>query len=268
MSNNKLFHKELSMTQFSGYAKYFDDMYVQKPYEKEVDQLEAFWVKHSPHPVKNIVSFGCGTGTYEIILAKRGYTVTGVDLSPDMLKEATEKITQAGMSDHITLLQGDMCEAKSYGEFDAVIMMFNIAGYVHTPDAMTKLAKNVTTNLKSGGTFIFDAWNEVAVVADPPTDRTKVIEKDGGQITRVTRGSLDKEAKLVLIKFEVSEEHDGKVVHSVSEDHPMRYWGVSELTDSLKMGGLTVQNTTSFADPSKPVSGNEWDMYVVATKPE
>lgn len=254
------------MTQFSGYAKYYDDMYVQKPYEQEVDQLEKFWAQHSPHPVKNILSLGCGTGTYEIILAKRGYQVTGVDISVEMLLMAKQKIAEANVTDQVILQQGDVRELKDYGDFDAVIMMFNIAGYLHTPADLTQLSINVAHNLKSGGTFIFDAWNEPAVVADPPTDRTKVVAKDRGQITRVTKGFLDNSAKLVKIIFEVSEEIDGQITNSVSEDHPMRYWDIPELTLALKAGGLNVVSTTSFANPKEPASAHEWDMYVVAAK--
>lgn len=254
------------MTQFSGYAKYYDDMYGQKPYEQEVDQLEKFWAKHSPHPVKKILSLGCGTGTYEIILAKRGYQVTGVDISSEMLEVAKQKILVANVSEKINLLQGDIRELKDYGDFDAVIMMFNIVGYLHTPADLAKLSSNVAHNLKPGGTFIFDAWNEPAVVADPPTDRTKIVAKDRGQITRVTKGFLETSAKLVKIKFEVSEEMDGQITNSVSEDHPMRYWDIPELTTAIKLGGLNVLSTTSFANPDQPASVHEWDMYVVAAK--
>lgn len=254
------------MNQFAGYAKYYDDMYQTKPYDREVAQIKAFWAKYSPHTVKNILSFGCGTGTYEILLAKLGYTVTGVDLSQDMLDEAAKKIRSAGVSDKITLEQGDMRDLKVRGEFDAVLMMFNIAGYLHTPADMTKMATNVAGNLKPGGIFIFDAWHDQAVVLDPPTDRTKVIEKDGEKITRVTKGKLDQARKLVKIRFEVSVEKDGEITNSVNEDHPMRYWGLEETKAALRAGGLTLLTTTSFADVSKPVTDAEWDMFVVAQK--
>lgn len=254
------------MNQFAGYAKYYDDMYIQKPYKHEVDQLEAFWSKHSPHPVKTILSLGCGTGTYEIILAKHGYTITGMDLSQDMLDQAAVKIKAAGVSEQVSLVQGDMRAAKKLGEFDAVLMMFNIAGYLHTPADMTALATNVTTNLKPGGIFIFDAWYGPAVIVDPPSDRTKVIEKDGSKISRLTKGSLDKGQKFVKIIFEVTEEKNGQKTEQVIEEHPMRYWELDEVRDALEAGGLKLKETTSFHDTAKPVSSTEWDMYVVAQK--
>lgn len=254
------------MSQFAGYAKYYDDMYAQKPYDHEVDQLEAFWQKYSPHPVKTVLSLGCGTGTYEILLAKRGYTVVGVDLSADMLSNAKEKIDHAHLSDKVSLFQGDIRDKVKRGNFDAVIMMFNIAGYMHSKEDMSKLAINVAENLKEGGTFVFDAWNEPSVVADPPSDRTKVIEKENSKIIRTTKGVLDTQNKLVKITFHVSEESKDTTKTEVTEDHPMRYWGRNELTDALSSGGLTVRDMTSFADSTQPISEREWDIYVIATK--
>ena len=254
------------MNQFAGYAKFYDDMYQNKPYEEEVDNIELFFKKHSNIPVKNILSLGCGTGTYEIILAKRGYTVHGVDLSRDMLDKAKQKINLAGVGDKITLEQGDMTNIKIDGQYDAVLMMFNIAGYVHTQIAFTKLSANVSSCLKTGGVFIFDAWNEPAVVADPPTDRTKVVEKNGKTITRVTKGHLDLLNKLVKISFDVTEEEGGVKNQQVTEDHPMRYFSVSELHNALKSGGLVFIEATSFTNTEKPVSDKEWDMFVVSRK--
>ncbi len=44
--------------------------------------------------IKNpkIVDFACGTGSQSIAFAKKGYSVIGIDLSPDMLKIARKKI--------------------------------------------------------------------------------------------------------------------------------------------------------------------------------
>jgi 2-polyprenyl-3-methyl-5-hydroxy-6-metoxy-1,4-benzoquinol methylase len=52
-----------------------------------------------------IIDIGCGTGRHSIELAKRGYSVTGVDLSGSMLERAREK---AGQNDvQIDFLQLD-----------------------------------------------------------------------------------------------------------------------------------------------------------------
>lgn len=254
------------MNQFNAYAKYYDDMYQNKDYVAETDLIERVFTRFSKTPVKKILSLGCGTGTYEIELAKRGYTITGVDISAQMLQEAKTKIARSGLSDKITLVEGDIRQLKPLGRFDAVIMMFNIAGYLPTPADLTAVTAGAATHLSQGGVFLFDAWYAPAVVADPPTDRTKVIEKDGSKITRVTRGSLDPEHKLVKISFEVIEEKNGKSVAHVTEDHPMRYWDIEEIASALGTGGLKLVKTTSFDNLDNDASKEHWDMQVIAEK--
>jgi len=86
------------MNQFANYAKYYDDVYQNKDYAAETDLIESVFSRFSKTPVKKILSLGCGTGTYEIELAKRGYIITGVDISAQMLEGAKSKIEQAGCS--------------------------------------------------------------------------------------------------------------------------------------------------------------------------
>ena len=254
------------MNQFNAYAKYYDDMYQAKDYVKETDLIESVFTRFSTTPVKKILSLGCGTGTYEIELAKRGYTITGVDISVQMLEQAKVKIKQAGVSDKITLIEGDIRKLHSLGQFDAVIMMFNIVGYLHTPADLTAVAAGVAAHLPGGGIFLFDGWYGPAVVANPPTERTKTIEKDGSKITRITHGSLDSAHKLVKISFEVIEEKNSKSTAHITEDHPMRYWDIDEIKEALLAGGLSLTKTTAFDNIDAPVDVSHWDMQVIAAK--
>ena len=257
----------MSQQAFGAYAKYYDDMYRNKEYGKETDLIESVFRSFSGHSVKKILSLGCGTGTYEIELAKRGYTITGVDISADMLAEAKKKISVAGVADKITLIQSDIRDLKGVlGEFDAAIMMFNIAGYLRTLSDMTAVAHSVATRIPEGGIFLFDAWYAPAVVADPPNDRTKVVEKNGSKITRSTKGSLDEVKRLVKITFHVTEEKSGETKNEVTENHPMRYWDIGELKESLESGGLALVKTTSINNLDEPESVGAWDMNVVAKK--
>ncbi len=254
------------MKQFGQYAQYYDDMYKNKSYEEETDLIESVFTKFSSIPVKKVLSLGCGTGTYEILMAKRGYEITGVDISAEMLKQAREKIEAAGFADKIKLVEGDIRSMSFLGSFDATIMMFNIAGYIHTPQDLTAVASSVSSQIPQGGVFLFDAWYGPAVVSDPPLDRTKVVEKDGAKITRVTRGVLDTRNKLVKITFDITVVKDGKTSNSVVEEHPMRYWDVEELEQALKAGGLSMVKATAFDNIDMPADQEHWNMQVVSTK--
>ena len=68
-----------------------------------------------------ILDIGCGTGRHSVELAKRGYSMTGVDLSSGMLAEAKKAADAAGVT--INLIQSDATKFTTLGQFDAAICL-------------------------------------------------------------------------------------------------------------------------------------------------
>ena len=70
----------------AAYASAYDQLYVEKNYASECDMIEALLELGGVRRKKGkLLDLGCGTGNHAIPLARRGYEVTGVDLSEDML---------------------------------------------------------------------------------------------------------------------------------------------------------------------------------------
>ena len=105
-----------------------------------------------------ILDVGCGTGRHAIELSKRGYQVTGVDLSETQLKRAREKAEAAGLS--IDFLCQDARNLPFDGEFDAAIMLCEGGFSLMETDEMNyEILKNVTKSLKPRAKFIFTTLN-------------------------------------------------------------------------------------------------------------
>jgi SAM-dependent methyltransferase len=74
-----------------------------------------------PPPPARIIDIGCGTGWTSFFFAKRGYNVTGVDISADMIKYANQ-IKQREQIDHQLLFHGCDYEKMQYrDEFDCAV---------------------------------------------------------------------------------------------------------------------------------------------------
>ena len=71
-----------------------------------------------PAPPARVADIGCGTGSLSVLLAERGHTVLGVDVSPRMLERARTKAERSGV--HVELLLGDAV-APPVGEVDVVV---------------------------------------------------------------------------------------------------------------------------------------------------
>ncbi|MDX9747012.1 MAG: class I SAM-dependent methyltransferase, partial [Paludibacter sp.] len=105
-----------------------------------------------------IIDIGCGTGRHSIELSRRGYSMTGIDLSASLLKKAREKAEQNGLQ--IEFLQHDARNLPFVNQFDVAIMMCE-GGFplMETDEMNYEILKNVSASLKDKAKFIFTTLN-------------------------------------------------------------------------------------------------------------
>lgn len=105
-----------------------------------------------------ILDIGCGTGRHSIELSKRGYPVTGVDLSETMLARAREKASAENLK--INFIQHDARNLPFDSEFDVAIMLCE-GGFplMETDEMNYEILKNTTKSLKAHCKFIFTTLN-------------------------------------------------------------------------------------------------------------
>ncbi|HJX01871.1 MAG TPA: class I SAM-dependent methyltransferase [Candidatus Humimicrobiaceae bacterium] len=105
-----------------------------------------------------IIDIGCGTGRHSIELAKRGYKVTGIDLSSSLLERAKEKAKAENL--HIDFQKHDARKLTFKNEFDLTIMICEGAFPLMETDEMNyEILKNAYNVLKSKGKIIFTTLN-------------------------------------------------------------------------------------------------------------
>jgi len=105
-----------------------------------------------------LLDVGCGTGRHSIELSKRGYSVTGVDLSASQLARAKEKAEKEGLE--IDFLRYDARKLPFENAFDAAIMLCEGAFPLMETDEMNfEILSSVTKSLKKPGKLIFTTLN-------------------------------------------------------------------------------------------------------------
>ncbi len=251
---------------FNKYSKYYDLIYREKDYKKEAELIEGIIRKFSDIKVKIILSIGCGTCTYEILLAKKGYAITGIDQSKNMLNIAQKKINEQKLKNKIKLIKADAKNFKIDNKFDSVMEMFNIFGYHTTNEDINNVLRNINNSLKMNGIFFFDCWYMPAVLKDRPTDRIKEIKIGAKKIIRKTESRLLLEKNIIEIKFEVGYIEKNKIVEQTKEVHLMRYWSLPELEYILNTNGFEIIKVGNFSNINILPSENHWDILVVAKK--
>lgn len=215
------------MSVFGSYANFYDLLYRDKDYPAEVDFIEALFKKYANGTVKTVLDMGCGTGGHALLLAERGYSVTGVDRSEAMLSIAEEKARKVNGS--AEFFHADIRDFDLNKEFDVVISMFAVMGYQTTNEDFERALLSAGKHLRKGGLFIFDVWFGPAVISQKPGDRVKIIENDDERIIRMTRSSIDIMKHTVDVNFNVMKIRDNKIYEPVDETHRMRFFFPMEL---------------------------------------
>ncbi len=105
-----------------------------------------------------IIDVGCGTGRHAMELSRRGYSVTGIDLSESMLEKAREKARQHNLQ--IDFLCHDARDLPFENRFDVAIMLCE-GGFplMETDEMNFEILRNVSKSLKHRSTFIFTTLN-------------------------------------------------------------------------------------------------------------
>ena len=103
-----------------------------------------------------ILDLGSGTGRMTIELAKRGYDMTGVDCSPEMLDIAKNEAESLGLGDRILWLCQDMREFELYGTVDVTVSCLDCINHLTDTKSLDKCFDLVHNYLIPNGLFIFD----------------------------------------------------------------------------------------------------------------
>jgi 2-polyprenyl-3-methyl-5-hydroxy-6-metoxy-1,4-benzoquinol methylase len=147
--------KQWYETVFENYAETYDKECFTQGTVGEVDFIEK---EINFDKTKTILDIGCGTGRHSIELAKRGYNVTGVDLSNDQLSRAIKKAEKENVKVDFSI--ADARNLPFENRFDLVIMMCEGAFPLMETDEMNfEILKNAHKALKPNGKFIFTTLN-------------------------------------------------------------------------------------------------------------
>jgi SAM-dependent methyltransferase len=252
------------MAVFGSYAHYYDLLYREKDYPGEVDYVDALIKKYATKDAGTILDLGCGTGGHAVLLARKGYRVTGVDRSDAMLAIAEEKKRQGGGS--VEFEKGDISTVRLGRSFDTAIAMFAVMGYQTTNEDLERSLLNTGRHLNRDGLLIFDAWFGPAVITQKPHDRVLIVEEGAGTVIRLTRPVLDILTHTVSVNFTVLHIEDDRVLDYVEETHAMRFFFPKELDFMLAKTGYEVLGMHPFMELDGDLTENDWNMTVIAKK--
>jgi SAM-dependent methyltransferase len=177
-----------------------------------------------------VLDLCCGPGRHSVLLAKRGYKVTGLDLSQQYLDLAQRAATDSEVA--FDTVSADMREIPFNDYFDAAINMYSSFGYLESETEDLRVLESISRSLKPRGRLLLDMLNREWAV-------TNYIQNDwhaGDDGTLyVEHRALDLASSRMRVRFVIvgpnGERHD-------SIGHDIRLYTLTEMTRLLARVGL------------------------------
>lgn len=132
------------------FAQVYDAIMDETLYDRWGEFVDSQLVNNKP----TVLELACGTGALAVALSKRGYDVTGLDLSENMLSLANERAMEEQIS--LPLIQADMMDLSEIGQFGAVTCFSDSLCYMPDEEAVSQVFQQVYNVLMKNGTFLFD----------------------------------------------------------------------------------------------------------------
>ena len=215
---------------YSSFAKVYDRMMDNIPYEEWCDYLVTLLSLNDVSPGNHVVELGCGTGTMTKLLAEAGLVMTGIDLSEDMLEEARLK-TDA--SYNITYLNQNMCSFRVNPKAEAVVSICDSMNYLLKDSQMLAAMKAVHDNLVDGGVFIFDLKTD-HFFRKKLGDKTYREEMDG--FSYIWRNHYYKDKR--IHKYGVKIFYDNPTREPDVEIHYQRAYSIESIVELAQEAGF------------------------------
>jgi SAM-dependent methyltransferase len=210
----------------------------------------------------NILDLACGTGNIMFELLRRGFDVTGVDVSSDMLSEADNKLYQAGFTPQ--LICQDIRELAVLQQFALVLCAFDSLNYILQEKDLKKVISRVNKALLPDGLFIFDMHSEYKVNEILGNNAFSYEDND---IFYTWQNNYDEKRRLCRMKLDIFTLSTEDLYKRIEEFHEQRFYPIDVVMQLLEAGGFKMLGVYGDQKVKRPSPRTE-RVFFVARKNE
>lgn len=228
-------------------VRLYDRMYAREIPSSSVAGDVDFYLRQARITGGPVLELGAGTGRVAIPLANAGFAVTGLDLSPHMLRIAKRKVAALPPRGRIRFVRGDMTRFSLGRKYRLILIPFRAFQHLLTVEAQRKCLLCVRRHLAPGGRFIVDLFDPRLDLCRPGGGRAWRLRCGRDEITGHTYRvrnlkRTNDPLRQVLREVWVHTEHGrgGKVVARDRELVELRWTYRYEMRHLLELEGFKV----------------------------
>ena len=240
-------------------AAVYDLLYGEKDTVAEAEWIAAALENRGCNSGGHLLEFGSGTGRHARRLADRGYQVTGVEPSADMLE-------QADPHPQVTFLHGNTESTNLSQKFDAVLALFHVMSYHTELSDLHAFFETASRHLEVGGLFAFDVWYTPAVHSLVPGLRTVHRANSEISVSRIATPTEDISRSVVTVSYDYAVENLITGTFSeFTEYHVMRHFTEGEIQLLADSHGFKIMDAREFMSTREP-SRDTWGVWFTLQK--
>jgi SAM-dependent methyltransferase len=223
--------------------------------ERTQEQIEFIVEQLALERGARVLDLACGHGRITLALARRGYRMTGLDLSPRSLQLARDAAARQGLA--VDWVQADMREIPAGAGFDAIISFFTSFGYFQEEHENQRVLDGVARALGPGGRFLIDVVNLLGLTRRYRERAWE--ERDGVVWLQEHEYDILAGRNRAVWTFVRPDGTRSELVHS------LRTYAPHELAAMLGRAGLEVKGAWGGFDGSE-LSFDSWRLILLARK--
>ena len=208
------------------YEVWFDSPYYAILYgNRDRSEADAFIhrlaTRLRAHPPASALDVACGTGRHAVVMARLGYNVLGIDLSPASIAIA-QRLTRPNLSFQVL----DMRQIPWHDRFHVALNLFTSFGYFGAEADERRVLAGIYRALKPGGEIVIDFLNAERTVAELVP------------FEQVNRGG---------ISFNITRRfNDGTIIKTIDIDDPERLPAAPHLSFEERVRALDADTLSGY----------------------
>lgn len=219
-----------------------------------------------------ILELACGTGRVLLPLARQGYQITGVDISPAMLELARGKLAAEHLAERVTLVEQDMRKLELEGRFNLVLIAVNSFMHIPSTNDQLKTLYHIRRHLTPSGLLLLDLFNpDLSRLLDMhgqmALDKVMVDPDTGHRLMRFHADKADLGQQTIDVTFVVDDISVEGHVRRTLFPFTMRYLFRYELELLLRHAGFEIEAIYGSYDLDE-YTGESEKMIAVARRPD
>jgi ubiquinone/menaquinone biosynthesis C-methylase UbiE len=236
---------------YNEFAQFYSSLNMNADYEKRAEYILSLFERFDKKP-SLMLDLCCGTGEFTRLFSKSGISMIGVDISPEMLSEATSRDCE-----NLYLCQ-NAAELDLYGTVDGAVCMLDSLNHITDYGDFKKALEKVSLFLEKDRLFIFDMntpYKHESVLAN----NTFVIENE--EVYCVWQNEYDKDNALTRIYLDFFC-GDGENYTRTTDYFEEKVYSLEEITSAISGAGLKTEGIFGEFTLDSPADNTERYIFV------